>query len=373
MDNPAETAWFNLDQLTQHDAMASDDAFLQIHDMDYGFTLSDFDAGFDLYTQASQFPPSGPLTPLDSQPLPRAKSRVSLACIPCRSRHTRCDATAPVCTQCSASGRACSYAQSRRGRGKLAVLEQRHQPSRCEEAIDLERQHLNLQPRSAASHEASSVSLGQSPVSLSSGLSAVSRRNGTVPRSVPELDDPSKLIEIYYASFYDAHPFVLPHQFLTQRLQTNSASLQHLLPVMEFIGSLFAQGATKEVLRARAESALLRDDLPGTGFTVQALLIFAIVVHSCNEFVYARGILDRAAQRALEINMQSKSFATANGEGCVVLEESWRRTWWYLYVTDGIFAGIRHCLTFPLYEIDADVDLPCEEVNYQTGVSRIPI
>lgn len=28
-----------------------------------------------------------------------------------------------------------------------------------------------------------------------------------------------------------------------------------------------------------------------------------------------------------------------------MLEESWRRTWWFLYVTDGIFAGISHCLS----------------------------
>jgi hypothetical protein len=66
--------------------------------------------------------------------------------------------------------------------------------------------------------------------------------------------------------------------------------------------------------------------------------------------------------------MCSKSFAIANGEGCLVLEESWRRTWWFLYVTDGIFAGISHCLTFALRDIQADVDLPCEEATYQLGI-----
>lgn len=238
----------------------------------------------------------------------------------------------------------------------------------------MERQYLNLQPR-AASQGTSSVSSATSGMGLgqsSPSPSGVFGGSDTAPRSVPELDDLPKLIDIYYASFHDAHPFVLPHRFLTQRLQTNSASLHHLLHVMEFIGSLFDHSAPKRVLRACAEDALLPDDLPATGFTVQALLIFAIAVHSCNEFVYARGILDRAARIALEINMQSKSFAPANGEGCAVIEESWRRTWWYLYVTDGIFAGVRHCLTFPLYEIDADVDLPCEEINYQNGVSMMP-
>jgi hypothetical protein len=142
---------------------------------------------------------------------------------------------------------------------------------------------------------------------------------------------------------------------------------------MEFVGSLFAPGAAKGMLRVRAESALPPDHLPATGFTVQSLLIFAIAVHACNEFVRARGILDHAIRIALQINMNSNSFSIANGEGCSVLEESWRRTWWSLYVTDGIFAGIRHCLTFSLRDIKADVDLPCEEATYQSGVRIISI
>lgn len=194
------------------------------------------------------------------------------------------------------------------------------------------------------------------------------------PSSLPsDPDYPSKYLDLYYTSFHDAHPIVLPRQFLDQRFETNKTSLQHLLPVMEFIGSLFATNPAKEIHRARAESTLSSDNLPATGFTVQALLIFAIAVHASNQFAHAREILDRGVQVALEINMQSKSFATVNGEGCSVLEESWRRTWWFLYVTDGIFAGIRHCLTFSLFGIETDVDLPCEEVDYHSGVSPTSI
>ena len=134
-------------------------------------------------------------------------------------------------------------------------------------------------------------------------------------------------------------------------LQAHSSSLQYLLPVMELVGSLFAPGAAKGVLRPRAERALSPDHLPETGFTVQVLLIFAIAVHASNEFFRARGILDHAVRIALQIRMHSNLFSKAYGEGCLVLEESWRRTWWFLYVTDGIFAGIRHCLTFSLLDI----------------------
>jgi hypothetical protein len=72
---------------------------------------------------------------------------------------------------------------------------------------------------------------------------------------------------------------------------------------------------------------------------------------------------------ALRINMNSETFATSNGEGSAVLAESWRRTWWYLYLADGIFSGIRHRLSFMLRDIKSDVNLPCEDADYNSGVS----
>jgi hypothetical protein len=350
MDNSGETPWFQLGEETHHDSVANAEALFQIDGLGYDFSLSAFDETLELYARTSQFQSSDPLRLFDPHPPTRPKSRVSLACIPCRSRHIKCDATIPVCAQCRASSRSCSYAQSRRGRVKLARVEQRQQPVRDEGQFETER------PHQGANHQSRSSTPGT---------------HGTPSSSTSEPDDPSKLLNLYYTSFHDAHPVVLPRRFLNQRLETNRSSLQHLLPAMEFIGSLFAPSAAEEVLRARAERALLPDNLPATGFTVQALLIFAIAVHACNEFVHAREILDHAVRIALEINMQSKSFSTANGEGCSVLEESWRRTWWFLYVTDGTFAGIRHCLTFSLFDIQADVDLPCEGVDYHSGVSRI--
>ncbi|KAK9244204.1 hypothetical protein V1506DRAFT_461529 [Lipomyces tetrasporus] len=322
------------------------------------FSFSDFDQTLELYTTTCQFPSSA------STPLTRAKSRVSLACIPCRSRHTKCDATVPACSQCLASSRTCSYAESRRGRAKGGRLEHRQQSLREHEQSEIEGplQGRTQQSR-PGSNDASSGNTSDGPVDLS----VATQTNDNPSSSMSEPDESSTFLDVYYASFHDAHPFVLPRQFLNQRLQTNKFSLQHLLPVMEFVGSLFAPGAAKGMLRVRAESALSSDHLPATGFTVQSLLIFAIAVHACNEFVRARGILDHAIRIALQINMNSNSFSIANGEGCSVLEESWRRTWWSLYVTDGLFAAIRHCLTFSLRDIKADVDLPCEEATYQSG------
>jgi hypothetical protein len=71
---------------------------------------------------------------------------------------------------------------------------------------------------------------------------------------------------------------------------------------------------------------------------------------------------------ALEIKMNSKEFATENGEGNPVLEECWRRTWWGLFVVDGTFAGIRHQASFTCWTVVTNTDLPCEEREYSRGV-----
>src|SRR5689334_4782172 len=48
-------------------------------------------------------------------PRSRATVRASLACVPCRSKHTKCDGGQPSCVRCELEGKACFYAKSRRG------------------------------------------------------------------------------------------------------------------------------------------------------------------------------------------------------------------------------------------------------------------
>jgi hypothetical protein len=79
--------------------------------------------------------------------------------------------------------------------------------------------------------------------------------------------------------------------------------------------------------------------LPPSGFTVQVLLLTAIIIHSEDHFEQARMLLDKAIFLALKLRMNSRTFA--NMERDPVLAESWRRTWWFLYVTDSTFAGFR--------------------------------
>lgn len=369
MNNPDLTSWFEQEGMDQYGAISNNIALFQLG---YDFSATEFNNPFEFSTPSSHFQSTNlpPTSASSTDSRPRPKTRVSLACIPCRSRHTKCDAVSPACTQCLGSGRTCVYAESRRGRGKLAVLEQRQLSSNGETQLEREkRQSRSVSDATSATHSthstASSLDLRMSPV----GLSPIGTTNETIVGPISETEDSSKLLDLYYAFFHDAHPYVLPQKFLNQRLKTDSASLEQVLPVLEFIGSLFAHSSAKKAMQERAGSILLADSLPDNGFSVQALLGFAIAVHSCDEFTNARGILDRAIRMALRIDMNAEAFATLNGEGNAVLAESWRRTWWYLYITDGIFSGIRHRLSFALRDIKSEVNLPCEDADYNSGVS----
>ncbi|OBT83311.1 hypothetical protein VE02_07963 [Pseudogymnoascus sp. 03VT05] len=370
MNTPDLTAWIHPEGMDQYGAVANKVALFQL-ELDYDFSGTDFNDTFEFNASGSHFAPIDfPVVPptASEDSRPRAKTRVSLACIPCRSRHTKCDAISPACTQCLGSGKTCVYAESRRGRGKLAVLEQRQLSSNGGTQVESE----EWQSRSASGATSATQSMDSSNSTLNlrmspNDISPFGTANQTTAGPVSEPETSSKLLDLYYAFFHDSHPYVLPRKFLNQRLQTNNASLQHVLPVLEFIGSLFDQGSDRSYMQERAESPLLADSLPANGFSVQALLTFAIAVHSCDEFTNARGILDHAIRMALSINMNSEAFATSNGEGSAVLVESWRRTWWLLYLTDSIFAGIRNCPSFALLDVKTDVNLPCEDADYDAG------
>ena len=138
MDPSSEAAWCPLAEQAQREVVAitSADALFQMGTLDYDFS-SDLDQTFEshielhieLHTRASQyaqFQPSSDALQSFASPSPwptRAKSGISLACIPCCSRHTKCDATVPACSQYRASSRTCSYAESRRGRAKVGRVE----------------------------------------------------------------------------------------------------------------------------------------------------------------------------------------------------------------------------------------------------------
>jgi hypothetical protein len=99
------------------------------------------------------------------------------------------------------------------------------------------------------------------------------------------------------------------------------------------------------------------------------MLILAIGLDGYTYQEKALQILLDAQDLAVEIGMNKREFAILNGNGSEFLEESWRRTWWELYIVDGMVAGVHQRSTFRMKEMPADVLLPCEEKEFQSGVS----
>lgn len=145
--------------------------------------------------------------------------------------------------------------------------------------------------------------------------------------------------------------------------------LQHLEAVMRYIGSFYVAQEPTPALGLEAERSVYNMSRPKDGFKVQAMLILAIGLDGYTFQEKALQILVDAQDLALELGMNRREFAMLNGDGSDVLEESWRRTWWELFVVDGMIAGVHQRSSFRLNEVAADVGLPCEEEEYVNGVS----
>ncbi|KAJ6091560.1 hypothetical protein N7467_003529 [Penicillium canescens] len=104
-----------------------------------------------------------------------------------------------------------------------------------------------------------------------------------------------------------------------------------------------------------------------TAFDVQAVLLYSIVVYWCNEPDRGVELLDEAIRMAVSIGMNRKESSQTYGHGDSFLEESLRRTWWVIYITDAHIAGSTHTYPFRTSSIDITTDLPCEEDEYESG------
>ncbi|KAJ5639114.1 uncharacterized protein N7484_006976 [Penicillium longicatenatum] len=75
-----------------------------------------------------------------------------------------------------------------------------------------------------------------------------------------------------------------------------------------------------------------------------------------------------AVQAARALGMFRQEFAVTHGDDDLVLQESWRRTWWMLYTIEAYYQGTLGTMNFQvLRNIDATVELPCEEDEYELG------
>ncbi|KAL7271926.1 hypothetical protein RUND412_005288 [Rhizina undulata] len=341
---------------------------------------------------------------------------VALACTECRSRHLKCNAGVPSCSRCLTDKRECSYVKSRRGwkgtrRKKAAaqVAEQEKQGLKDKNQtsfMDTEDQVSGSEAANGSQQSAETTNDAAPPILPGSPGAAQANNSNTAQPAlssgnflpanyvnpleafrahyknstrIPSQQEPpippsptANLIQLYYAYFHSAHPFCLPPAFL---IKSNVHQLTTVLTVMRYIAAFFASTATPENLKnfkKDVENILFSPDTPPprNAYTVQALTLFAIGLHSDNEQERSGAVKDQAIEMALELGMNMKEFAeSAGGEDQAgkVLAESWRRTWWELYFLDGLLAGIHQKDSFRLWSVECTVPLPCEEFDYATG------
>ncbi|PTB35865.1 uncharacterized protein TrAFT101_010717 [Trichoderma asperellum] len=299
----------------------------------------------------------------------RIKARVAIACTTCRGQHLRCDAAIPICSRCHSLNKPCIYTDLRETRRRRTGVQNSILASKTNEITDMVESMAQAgQPNPTPNGPSLTPNQSSTPSSPQS-ISAAS--NSALHPTVFADNDVliSRPIDGFYKFFFPSHPFILPRVNLKQQFESNPNFSGQLFLMITFIGSLYIHDPQSSEYKTQAEESFDLALSPN-GFTVQALLLLSLTLEWTGENERAAAVLERAKKMGLEIGMQHRDFASRHGRGETVLEESWRRTWWELFVVDAMFAGIRHLPTFTLWGIDNDVDIPCEEELYIAG--RIP-
>lgn len=141
---------------------------------------------------------------------------------------------------------------------------------------------------------------------------------------------------------------------------------------MRYVGSFYVKQAPTTALGEEAETAVYEVECPDDIFRVQAMLVLAIGLDGYTFQEKALQLLMDAQDLAIKLGMNNRDFSFQNGDESNILEESLRRTWWELYIVDGMIAGVHQKSSFRLYEVEASVGLPCEEKDYSSGVCLPP-
>lgn len=329
---------------------------------------------------------------------PRSKPPSSLACIPCRKSHLKCDGQKPLCSRCADRKGNCFWVESRRG-----YREYRKQQPVTEDKRKKELKVVNVfdgsqrvatpaaengihgwegtdpdQLRASTFQElfaADQVLIehpldyqsplynmvpSSSPSNQSDSTMSVTRDHNVALVSDAELD-PTELIELFYQHFHPAHPFIVPRKMY---LETPSAIPEPLRAVIRHLASHYLPQANRASL-GNAAKIIFSNDVPEDGYKVQGLLLYAFVCYARFDQASGANAMDKAIDTALRIGMNRASFAISNGRNNPTLQESWRRTWWTLLIIEGLVTVIGgQPQPFRTYSIPTDVPLPGEDEEY---------
>ncbi|KAJ4144277.1 hypothetical protein LMH87_003167 [Akanthomyces muscarius] len=300
------------------------------------------------------------------------ESGASTACVQCRQRHVKCDGKRP-CKRCVDSDSTCVFVPSRRGQRYPTNRASLHTPPQEADAspgIKRTQNDAGLVPsdcpskflfRSITPPDLRSVVAWSKPAFRPAST-------GPPPRLRPH---PAvgfeRCISSYYYNFHASHPLVLPQTNL--RPLVKEEALQPLLAVMQWVGSKYIapeleQGPLLDVAKSSVDEAEAKS---ANGFTVQAMIVLMVALDGAGYQQQAIDLLGRAKRMLLSLGMNHNQFLIESKTRSGCLDESWRRTWWELYVLDAMFAGAHRATNFSLFDVPTDVGLPCEEDEYATN------
>lgn len=107
------------------------------------------------------------------------------------------------------------------------------------------------------------------------------------------------------------------------------------------------------------------DRIPKEGYKVQGIMLFSMSLYARFEQEPALAVINQAIDLALDLGMSRNSFALKDRIGNLIIEESWRKTWWDLCMMDGVLASLNSVhRSFRLQNAQTDMPLPCKELDY---------
>lgn len=107
---------------------------------------------------------------------------------------------------------------------------------------------------------------------------------------------------------------------------------------------------------------------PSDPIVVQCRLLYSMALFWYDYKTESQLQMNMATKLATDLQMFRHEFATAQEADDLVLRESWRRTWWMLYIVDAYYAGTLGTTNLQTMNVDATAELPCGELDYESGV-----
>ncbi|KAM0717954.1 hypothetical protein Q7P37_006286 [Cladosporium fusiforme] len=300
-------------------------------------------------------------TPLSNKPAP-------LACDTCRRKHLKCDGVSPVCGRCVHEALVCTYTASRRGLGRRNRRGTASVRSASTGPADPSGTNPGLfTPTNGNLTNGTSIRFDRSireaiqPNDEAAALNGIGPSISPTPWALDPMDR-ERLLGHFYSRFYPTHPFLAPKPFYAAQAYPGYLDL-----VVCFVGHHYCESFSNSAELTGAVSLVMAEVDEHTVHRVQALILYAIILHASHRPKEAGSCILRAARIALDIGLNEPAFARGHASDSPVAEESCRRTWWELHIVDVYLAAIHRQSTFATSSARSLPLLPSAQCLYEAG------